>query len=156
MKFLPHCEASCKTETKQPFEEQKENPSRLQRYVDEALAFHPLAILYPIIRVSQEEKKCEKIKTESDFACCQRACPHATYMVRCTAQHLVEIPGLGVWELVHLCDSTAPCWDSKSGSRKATASLAPSQPVWRILHGYGRKPNGRWDLTSAEIKLATI
>lgn len=75
MKFLPHCEASCKTETKQPFEEQKENPSRLQRYVDEALAFHPLAILYPIIRVSQEEKKCEKIKTESDFACCQRACP---------------------------------------------------------------------------------
>lgn len=59
MKFLPP-EAPCKTETKQPFEEQKENPSRLQRYVDESLAFQFLEILYPLIMVSQEKMMGKK------------------------------------------------------------------------------------------------
>lgn len=140
MKCLLHCEASCKTETKQPFEEQKENPSRLQRYVEESLTFHLLEIVYPVIVVSQE-KNCEKIKTESDFSCCQRASPQTMYMVHCTLYS--TIPGLGVRELVHLCDSAAPRWDSHSGSGKATASPAPSQLARRSLHYYSRKPNGR-------------
>lgn len=54
MKSLPHCEHE-KQKQKIPLEEQKENPSRLQRLVNESLAFHLLEILCPVTMMSQEK-----------------------------------------------------------------------------------------------------
>lgn len=130
MKFLPRCEAPCKTETKQPFEEQKENPSRLQRYGDESLAFHLLEILYPVIIVPQEKKKSEKIKTESAFACCQRARPHATHMVCCTAQHLMEISGLK-------CRNWCTCVTAQHHAGTVNQVLERLQPLWLAASQHG-------------------
>lgn len=135
MKSLPHCEHE-KQKQKIPLEEQKESSRRLQRLVNESLAFHLLEILYPVIMMSQEKKRKEKWK-HWDFTGCQRSCPHAMYMVCCTAQHLGEI-----WESAHLCDICDPS-RCKSHSGKTTASLSPSHLVKRNLHGYGRKPNRR-------------
>lgn len=145
MKCIPRCEASRKTETEQPFEEGKENPSRLQRYVDESLAFHLLEILYPVIIVSQE-KRMWKNKDRIRFC----LLPEGTSTCHVHGVLYSTTSGGDLWsavqDLLHLCDSTVPCWDSKSGSGKATASLAPSQLAWRSLHRYGGEPKGRWDL----------
>lgn len=141
-----------KQKWKQHFEEQKENPRWLQRYVDDSLAFHLLEILYPVIMLSQEKKEMWKNKDRIRF-CLLPECMSTRHIHGALYS---TTPGLGVWELVYLCDGAAPCCHSKSGSGKAKASLAPSQLAWRRLHGYGRKLNGRWDLTSAGIKPATI
>lgn len=139
MKSLPHCEHE-KQKQKIPLEELKESPSRLQRLMNESLAFHLLEILCPVIVMSQERKKKKSRNTKILFAARGPVHVPCTW---CAVQH-------NTWERsrsqepAHLCDICVPlCWDSKSHSGKTTASLSPCHLVQRNLHGYGRKPNGR-------------
>lgn len=151
-KFLPRCEAACKTEMKTTLWRTEGKPQMITKVCGWLTGIPSLRNTVSSYHAVSRKKEMWKNKDRIRF-CLLPECMSTRHIHGALYR---TTPGLGVWELVYLCDGAAPCSHSKSGSGKAKASLAPSQLAWRRLHGYGRKPNGRWDLMSAGIKPATI